>query len=338
MEKKMLANYNLLRILAIFLVISTHMLSGVWIADPASQSMAWHVREIIHTAALSCNGLFFMLSGRFILERFDGNIPAFYWKRFIKIGIPAICAGLLYYIQLHGFSLSISYFKDFLKAFLQIQIVGYLWFVMALAGFYLAAPFLSRMLNCLNKKELYWLLGGAVVYFLIQSLYGIFSMEPPMEAYIFTNWGFYCILGFLLDRMELTSRQIAGFLAAGLLGFILISVQEIWFTGQNPAVYTFDPSMIFLCIGIYLLVTRFGTAVSRHLEGPINTISRYIFFVYLFHGLTHNFIFDYLVEPGIPGYGAWLLWTLLSFFMALALSIPVYHLLYQPMCKLLLRK
>ena len=58
MEKKMLANYNLLRILAIFLVISTHMLSGVWIADPASQSMAWHVREIIHTAALSCNGLF----------------------------------------------------------------------------------------------------------------------------------------------------------------------------------------------------------------------------------------------------------------------------------------
>ena len=201
MEKKMLANYNLLRILAIFLVISTHMLSGVWIADPASQSMAWHVREIIHTAALSCNGLFFMLSGRFI--------------------------------QLHGFSLSISYFKDFLKAFLQVQIVGYLWFVMALAGFYLAAPFLSRMLNCLNKKELYWLLGGAVVYFLIQSLYGIFSMEPPMEAYIFTNWGFYCILGFLLDRMELTSRQTAGFLAAGLLGFILISVQEIWFTAKS---------------------------------------------------------------------------------------------------------
>ncbi len=338
MEKKILANYNLLRILAIFLVISAHMLSGVWTADPSSQPMAWHVREIIRTAALSCNGLFFMLSGRFLLERFDGDIPAFYWKRFVKIGIPAFCAGLLYYIQLHGFSLTLSYWKDFLKAFFQVQIVGYLWFVMALAGFYLAAPFLSRMLKNLSKTELWWLLGGAVFYFLVQSLYGIFSMEPPMEAYLFSNWGFYCILGFVLDRMDLSSRQTSGFLAAGLLGLVLIAVQEIWFTGQNPAIYTFDPSMIFLCIGIYLLVTRFGNPVCQLLEGPINTVSRYVFFVYLFHGLTHNFIFDYLAEPGIPGYGAWLLLTLLSFFMALALSIPVYHLLYRPMCRLLLKK
>ena len=88
MKKNLLVNYNLLRILAIFFVIATHMLAGVWIADAQTQPMAWHMREIIRTVTLTSNGLFFMLSGRFILEKFDGNIPGFYWKRLVKIGIP----------------------------------------------------------------------------------------------------------------------------------------------------------------------------------------------------------------------------------------------------------
>ena len=338
MEKKVLTNYNLLRILAIFLVISAHMLSGVWIADPSSQPMAWHIREIVRTAALSCNGLFFMLSGRFLLERADENIPSFYFSRFVKIGIPAFCAGFLYYAQLHGVSFRVSYLKDFLKAFLQVQIVGYLWFVMALAGFYLAAPFLSRMLNVLGKKELWWLLGGAFFYFLAHSLYGIFSMEFPMEAYPFFNWGFYCILGFILDRLLLTPRQTAGFILAGGLGLCSIAVQEIWFTGLNPFIYSFSPSMAFLCIGIYLLVTRFPSAVCRPLERLINAVSRYVFFIYLFHGLTHNLITGCLAGSDAAGYGTWLVLSLVSFLMALSLSVPVYHLLYQPMCRILLRK
>ena len=94
--------------------------------------------------------------------------------------------------------------------------------------------------------------------------------------------------------------------------------------------------MILMSIAVYLLVTRYGGLVARPLEKPVNFVSRYIFFVYLFHGMTHNFIFDYLVEPGIPGYGAWLLLSLLSFCLALGLSIPVYHVLYQPFCKVLL--
>lgn len=43
MKKNLLVNYNLLRILAIFFVIATHMLAGVWIADAQTQPMAWHM-------------------------------------------------------------------------------------------------------------------------------------------------------------------------------------------------------------------------------------------------------------------------------------------------------
>ncbi len=338
MEKKVLIQYNLLRLAAIFLVISTHMLSGVWIAEPGSNTMGWHLREIVRTLTLSCNGLFFMLSGRFILEKPKGNIPSFYWDRFVKIGIPVLAAAFLYYAQLHGLSFHLAYWKDFAKAFLQVQIAGYLWFVMALAGFYLAAPFLARMFSAMTQKELWQLLLGALFYFFLQTMYGIFSLEAPMEGYAFANWGFYCILGFLLDRLELTEDQYRGFLCAGILGVFLISVQEIWFTGRNPLLYSFAPSMILLCSGIYLFVTRRQHEGSRRFQGIINGLSRYIFFIYLFHGLTHNLIFEFLGDFVPAGYGFWLFLSLLSFLMALGLSVPAYHLLYRPLCRVLLRK
>lgn len=338
MEKKVLVNYNLLRILAIFFVISTHMMAGVWIADAESQPMAWHVREIIRNLTLTCNGLFFMLSGRFILERFDGNIPGFYWKRFVKIGIPAFFAGFLYYVMTVGFAPSSVYFKDFIKAFLQARTMGYLWFVLALAGFYLAVPFLYRMFQNMGKKELWWLLACTFLYFMVQNLYQLFHLEQMLTSYPFYSWVFYCVLGYILDRLDLSPRQVYGFLAAGVLGFGISAFEEICRTGQNPALSNYAPSMILMCMAVYLLVTRFSDPITRRLEKPINFVSRYIFFVYLFHGLTHNCIFWFLVEPGLPGYGIWLLLSLLSFAMALGISIPVYHLLYQPMCRALLGK
>ena len=336
MEKKILVNYNLLRILAIFFVIATHMLSGVWIADAQTDPMAWHIREIIRTVTLTSNGLFFMLSGRFILEKFDGNIPDFYWKRLVKIGIPAFFAAFLYYTQNHGLAVSPAYFKDFIKAFLQAQIVGYLWFVLALAGFYLAVPFLWRMFQSMTKRELWWLLAVSLFYFAIQNLYQIFHMEQMLTSYLFYSWVIYCILGYLLDRLELSRQQIRGFLALGLAGFVMTSAEEIFFTGRNPALFNYAPSMIFMCMAIYLLVTRYGSVLTKRLEKPINFVSRYTFFIYLFHGMTHNLIFQYAVKPGIPGYGAWLLLSLLSFCLALGISIPIYHILYQPLCRLLL--
>lgn len=336
MKKNLLVNYNLLRILAIFFVIATHMLAGVWIADAQTQPMAWHMREIIRTVTLTSNGLFFMLSGRFILEKFDGNIPGFYWKRLVKIGIPALFVSFFYYAQNHGLSLSAVYVKDFIKGFLQAQIVGYLWFILALAGFYLAVPFLWRMLKDMTKKELWWLLTVSLAYFVIQNLYQIFYMEQMLTSYILYSWVIYCILGFVLDKLELSRAQVFLFLGLGAAGLFLSSIEEIFFTGQNPALFNYAPSMIFMCMAIYLLVTRYGTVITRHLEKPIHFISRYTFFIYLFHGLTHNFIFTYLVEPGIAGYGAWLLLSLLSFCLALGISIPIYHLIYEPLCRLLL--
>lgn len=336
MEKNILVNYNLLRILAIFFVIATHMLSGVWIADAQTEPAAWHIREIIRTVTLTSNGLFFMLSGRFILEKFDGNIPGFYWKRLVKIGLPSLFAAFLYYVQNHGLAVSLPYLKDFVKSFLQTRIVGYLWFVLALAGFYLAVPFLWRMFQNMTKRELWWLLAVSLIYFAVQNLYQIFHMEQMLTSYPFYSWIIYCILGYLLDRLELSRFQIRGFLVLGLMGLFTTSVEEIFFTGRNPALFNYAPSMIFMCMAIYLLATRYGTVLTKRLEKPVNFISRYTFFIYLFHGMTHNFIFRYIAAPGVPGYGAWILLSLLSFCLALGISIPVFHILYQPLCRLLL--
>ncbi len=329
-EKKVLTNYNFLRILAILMVISTHMLGQTYIADAATEPVRWHVREIIRTLTLTCNGLFFMLSGRFIIDKYDGKIWSFYWDRIVKIGIPVFLVTTFNYIYIFGFSPDIAYIKNYLKLFLQAKVLGYLWFVFALAGFYLAVPFLSRMLRGMPKGEKKALIAVSFIYFLVQDLYHLEGMEQVLTSYIFYSWVFYCVLGYLLDTIELKKRQEIFLIALGAVGLLISSVEEFYIPGKNAYIHDYAPSMILMTVSVYILVTRYGSFITRHIEKGINFVARYIFFVYLFHGFTQNLLIMNILTETPVGYGMWIGLTLLSFSMALIMAMIAYHLIYKP--------
>ena len=335
-EKKLLTNYSFLRILAILMVISTHMLSQVYITDAASDPFGWHIREIIRTVTLTCNGLFFMLSGRFMLEKDYGNIWGFYWDRIVKIGIPVFLVTTFNYIYIFGFSPELAYIKNYLKLFLQAKVLGYLWFVFALAGFYLAAPFLKRMFEHMPIPEKKTLIVVSFLYFLVEDLYHLERMEMVLTSYIFYSWAFYCVLGYLLDTIELTKGQTRGLIAAGAVGLLISSLEEFFIPGQNAFIHDYAPSMILMTVSLYLLITRYSGFLTRRIEKAVNFVARYIFFVYRFHGFTQNLIIMDILTETPAGYGMWILLTIASFLMALAMAIAAYHLIYKPLLRLLL--
>ncbi len=83
MEKeRQLVHYNLLKILAIFMVVAVHMMQEVELV-PLGNEGAFRLHEVVRTVLLTSNGLFFMVSGRFLLERYDGKMGRFYWKRLV---------------------------------------------------------------------------------------------------------------------------------------------------------------------------------------------------------------------------------------------------------------
>ncbi len=73
-------SYNLLKILAIFMVLASHMMNVVELVPPEDMH-ALQLHNAVRAFLLTSNGLFFMLSGRFLLSQFDGKILDFYCKR-----------------------------------------------------------------------------------------------------------------------------------------------------------------------------------------------------------------------------------------------------------------
>ena len=61
-----LANYDLVKVLAIFMVVAVHMLNVVDLMPPGDVR-AYGIHEVVRTFLLTSNGLFFMVSGRFLL-------------------------------------------------------------------------------------------------------------------------------------------------------------------------------------------------------------------------------------------------------------------------------
>ncbi len=323
-----LAHYDLVKVLAIFMVVAVHMLNVVNLM-PDGDAVAYRIHEVVRTLLLTSNGLFFMVSGRFLLERYDGRAGRFYWKRLVKIGIPVLAASLFYYIYVYGRNgMGPAFWKAFVLDFWQSRIQGYFWFVFALAGFYLAVPFLAPMFRALTRKELMLFFGVSLAYFLVQDLYQIFGLEMVLTSYPFYSWVFYCVLGYLLDRLALSSRARKGFAAAGAAAFLLSAWETCFWERENPAIHDYSPTMILMTAALYLAITSLGKRMPDRCAGAVRFLSVRSFYIYLMHGITQFWLSE---QAGglASGWGMWFLLSVVSFSFALVIAV-ILEWLYRP--------
>ena len=105
MDKNRENNYDLLRIICTFAVISIHVSSTYWRA--AVNFDSWTARDMTNAIVVclyyACSSFavpcFVMLSGAFILDdERNFEFRYFYKKIFVKLGIPTIAFSILYFI------------------------------------------------------------------------------------------------------------------------------------------------------------------------------------------------------------------------------------------------
>ena len=124
--KKRFVEYDFARAIAMIFVIIFHMQNNlVGIIDDKLLYMA-------NTIIITCNGIFFMISGKFLLEREIENIPKFYLDRFVKIIVPVIIASVIYYFSRVDFNVSGETIKGCIKALVQNEGQTYFWFIYTL--------------------------------------------------------------------------------------------------------------------------------------------------------------------------------------------------------------
>lgn len=330
------ARYDCLRAVAVVAIIMVH-------AMPVETHSAgqWWFNSIMTPFLLSFVGIYFMLSGMFILERGTEDIGKFYKKRLITVGIPFLVYGLIYYCYniyadgerigflLHG--------ERYLRQVVTggIARAGHMWFMYAITAFYICAPFLSRMVKSMTDQELKFFL------LLMLGIHGIEimgeitgrDMRPWAQFVLYTGWVYYFLLGYGLKRL-CRKAQYPIFLILGIGGLVFDVAADrymSWWVPQNPHK---SPAMVLICAAVFLLFEFYGGKLPLWAAKAGTFISRYGFSIYLIHFLVLNYCVAPVLAPGaLNRHYIWgiMVSTAVTFFLSLLCSMAVDHLVVRPL-------
>lgn len=237
--------------------------------------------------------LFLALSGTVLLPVKVG-FESFYKRRFIKLLPPLVIwsiLGVLLYTQTHGMPWSVAW-----TAIARIPVqpaIGVYWFVYAMAGLYLLAPFISPWLQRATKRQIEFFLG---LWLINMSIPWILYFIPELMTNYSVNGNYYWSLCYF-----------GGFLGYWLLGYYLkkypvhIGMNVKWITILTCtlcyplAIYFIkikgdDTSILLdnLQLGSAVLVAFLYTVMQnirlrQSLQRIITNIAKYSFCIYLTH-------------------------------------------------------
>lgn len=328
--------YDCLRMAAVVAIIMVHAMPVETV-----NIRQWWFNSIMTPFLLSFVGIYFMLSGMFLLERGTENIGAFYRKRLITVGIPFLVYGLVYYIynvRVDGVVLPvwqhmIRYLGQVLTA--GIARAGHMWFMYALVSFYICAPFLARMVKNMTDRELKFFLILMLGIHIIEVAGEITSLDvkPWAQFVLYTGWVYYFLLGYGLKRL-CKKEQFPVFAVLGILGLGMDVAADIWLSWWVPQNPHKSPAMVFICAFVFLLFEFYGGKLPKWVGRLGIFISRYGFSIYLIHFL----ILSYYVNPVLlkdlqaHHYMAGIMAsTAVTFVLSLVCSMVLDHLAVKPL-------
>jgi surface polysaccharide O-acyltransferase-like enzyme len=147
----------------------------------------WWIANIAYSCARPGIALFVMISGMLLLAPGkEETLGYFFQKRLVRIGIPFLFWGTVYFFWktgMHGPEFS---FLHALKEFIQGSIYYHLWFIYTVAGLYLTVPvFRVYAKNASRSNQVYllslWFVGTSA-YPLIKYFTGVSIGVPIMVA------------------------------------------------------------------------------------------------------------------------------------------------------------
>lgn len=242
-------SYQLLRIIAcicacFYLIID--------VLDVGGNS---HGILVLKNLFVSYQPLFFMLSGRFILERYDGKLSKFYLRRFLKIVLPFLVASGIALMSRIGFSVSFGFVKDYIKGICFHTIEPSYSFMYVMFVFYLIAPFLARMVQSLSEKERRQFILLLTGYFVFFDICVIADLRLSIASYPFINMFAYALLGYLIDFISLTGKERKAICVMGVFALFVSSAEVLFMPEVNWAIDSFCLTRVLICMMVYLAVT-----------------------------------------------------------------------------------
>lgn len=296
---------DLVRVVAMFFVVCIH--NHIAFSDD-------RVVEIIkNTILYTCNGMFYMLSGRFNLrftvgENEKKSYVDYYFKKFVNIIIPYVLYTIIYYL----YSIRNTYTEmnikgniwGYVEAFVQKNISLYFWFMFPLIGMLVSAPFLARLVQKLSDYELkLFLLVGIIWEFVtVIVIQDCFKLQNYYSGWILGSWVFYFVLGYGCDRLIKKENQ-KFFVVLGMICGVLTILQGVFLPDRAHNLNDLSPIYTFVTIGMYIFLDRYCVIRNEKIGRVISVLSKYSFSIYLIHIPILDFVCDELFEA--KGWISW---------------------------------
>lgn len=292
------------------------------------------------------------LSGKgFFFGRYDclstKGILEYYWQRITKIYIPMFCFIFLCVILVYpnllfenveGIWTQIITFTY--RGFPSIDGISATWYLFMLAWFYLAAPFISRLVMRINNHKiinalfcLVFILGGAYrIAAFLKNIDWTSRVYTPVYANVDL---FVCGLLFSYLQKEKTFSKIVKILYPLLLLLFVFANCYVYYLGDCgnsycSALYRYIfPSVYLLLVIIYLdifVTNKKYVIVKSRLLLFIEKFSSITFEFYLFHSLVLHVVSPYIYLESVFWHQIALIG--ISAFLTLFLSIG-YHRIFE---------
>lgn len=342
--KRRSVNWDLLRSLAMFLVVVVHTPHSIGGELAWGSSNDWYISGLVSTIAIICDPIFFMLSGYFALKAFNKNLKDYYLNKVSTIILPLVLYSILLYLFANKHDFAAMNIEGYFS-FSANLLAGGWWFIPTLIPCLVAAPFISKGLEALSDKAVFvlcavimalagWGLGMDLLAWIgtqtgIETLSSFSAMTtlllPPGMLTASLGYFQFFVLGGLFRRLAPHLRGKAGTIVIGI--GLAFWAQDILFAAFNIPRNDPSYSWVFAAFGIMVLFDRIHIT-AKIPSRIINWTAQRSYSIYLLQyttiGLSSKLIYDYALLGNVSEMDALLrvimfvVYVILAYLLALA--------------------
>lgn len=335
MNNKVNKNFSLslTSVLACIFVVYIHS-NFAWFGF--SNSRMWFTSNIIRYICYCAVPLFFMISGATLLDYKDKySTKTFFKKRLSKVVIPWIVwsiFGLFYCLYTKQINSSDINFVYIINGIFNSKFQDVFWYFPVCISVYLAMP-LFASINKDHKKDvliyltMLWFILNAFIPFLLKVLN--VSISYSIVAIPMTNYMFYCCVGYLISKNDVSKKMRIILYILGIISLLLLIFGTWYLSVKDKAINNLFTGYLGVpCILYSISLFTFIKYTSKYVEKNkfvvkmVSYLSNYTFAIYILHNFVRHFIVYKFKISTLS-----IFWRLLSPFGIIAICIGITYIL-----------
>lgn len=335
--------YDVIRIVALFMIVMVHVSAYIVISFPDTDKIEWMVGNIFNGISRAGVPLFILLSGALLLnENKPIDTKKFYKKNLLTMILLTVgwmtIYGLFYAVFLPLMEGNPVRMMDFWGFIIRFQGSEYphLWYMLMVIGMYLMIPILRLFVKRENKTYILGLIIAAVIIQFGVRTADIFTVNCDMTVSTFfakfhleplTGFTGLLLIGWYLNEYTLKSQTRKLLYVLGFVSVVVSTLVVYRNINEIPQIRDYmysELSLMALIYGSALFAVIQSICGKKHTQSQLTaTMSDSTFGVYLFHVVILEIFVKLILPYEHFGYGKPLAYIVILYLVTLLIPFAI---------------